>query len=114
MPAAGRSVWRFIVGALFYLGFAFVSPLALVAAPLGLMLLFQRPERRESLIAGALLGLAAWSALGPADAFGRFEGAWVCLLTGGTAIALAVHRPGRSLVGSGLHKRPGVFATVWK
>ena len=102
MPAAGRSVWRFIVGALFYLGFAFVSPLALVAAPLGLMLLFQRPERRESLIAGALLGLAAWSALGPADAFGRFEGAWVCLLTGGTAIALAVHRPGRSLVGSGL------------
>lgn len=102
MPAAGRSVWRFVIGALLYLGFAFVSPLALVAAPLGLMLLFQRPERRESLIAGALLGLAAWSALGPADAFGRFEGAWVCLLTGGTAIALAVRRPGRSLVGSGL------------
>jgi len=95
-------VWRVILGALLYLGFAFVSPVALVAAPLGLMLLLQRPERRESLIAGALLGLVAWSVVSPADGFGRFEGAWVCLLTGGTAIALALHRPGRSLVGSGL------------
>ena len=75
----------------------------MVAAPLGLLLLFQRPGRRESLIALVLLALAAWSALSGGDGFTRFEGAWVLMLAGGTVVALALRPPPRgSLTGSGL------------
>lgn len=93
---------RFVVGALIYLGFAFVSPFALVAAPLGLLLLLQRPAGRESVIGAAALVLAGWIAFGGGDAFGRFEGAWVCLLAGGTVVALAWRPAPKGLVGTGL------------
>lgn len=90
------SVLRVVFGAILYFGFAFVSPVALVAAPLGLLLLFQRPARGEALLAAGLLALAAWSVTSPGDGFGRFEGAWVCLLAGGTVVALAVRPPSKA------------------
>jgi hypothetical protein len=94
---------RFALGALIYFGFAFISPVALVAAPLGLLLAFQRPARREALLATACLTLAAWSALAPGDGFARFEGAWVCLLAGATVVAITARPPGRfALTGTAL------------
>jgi hypothetical protein len=60
----------------------------MVAAPLALLLLFQRPARREAALAGALLAFTVWSIVGTRDDFGRFEGAWVCLLAGGVAVTL--------------------------
>jgi len=96
-------VLRFIFGAILYLGFAFVSPVALVAAPLALLLLLQRPARGEALLAAGVLALAAWSIAGGSDSFGHFEGAWVCLLAGGTAVALGLRPPSEHrLVGTGL------------
>lgn len=54
-------------------------------------------------MAAGMLALAIWSISGSRDGFGRFEGAWVCLLAGGTAIALALRPPSRSrLVGTAL------------
>lgn len=73
-----------------YLGLAFVSPIALVAAPLALLLLFQRPTRGEALLGSVLLALTAWSIAQPGGGFDRFEAAWVCLLCGGVAIALGL------------------------
>ena len=74
-----------------------------MAAPLGLLLLYQRPTRREALIAGLLLAWAAWGVIGAGDGFARFEGAWVCLLAGGVAIALLLRPPGEfPLVTGGL------------
>lgn len=94
---------RFFIGTLLYLGFAFISPLALVAAPLGLVLLFLRPSRGEALLAIGLLALTAWSIAGDTTGFARIEGAWVCLLAGGTVVALAARPPGEgSMIGSGL------------
>lgn len=77
-------------GAVTYFGLAFVSPIALVAAPLALLLLFQRPTRREALLGSVLLGLTAWSLAQPGGGFDRFEAAWVCLLAGGVAIAIGL------------------------
>lgn len=73
-----------------YIGLAFVSPLALVAAPLALLLLFQRPTRGEATLGLALLGFTIWSVTHQADGFGRFEAAWVCLLAGGVAVTLGL------------------------
>ena len=64
----------------------------------------QRPARRDATIGAVLLGLALWSVFTPADAFGRVESAWVCLLAGGVAIMLGTgeqEKPGR-LVTTGL------------
>jgi hypothetical protein len=103
-PRAGL---RFALGAILYLvGFAFLSPMAsvaLVAAPLGLLLAFHRPGRGETMLAALCLGVAAWTVLGSPDGFGRVEGAWICLLTGGVAVALALRPPARAgLIGTGL------------
>ena len=74
-----------------------------MAAPLGLLLAFHRPGRAEAVMAAVCLAVAAWTVLGPADGFSRIEGAWICLLTGGVAVALALRPPDRSgLVGTGL------------
>ena len=74
-----------------------------MAAPLALLLLLQRPARGEALVAAGMLALAIWSIAGGRDGFGRFEGAWVCLLTGGLAVALALRPPSTSrLVGTAL------------
>jgi hypothetical protein len=74
-----------------------------MAAPLALLLLLQRPARGEALVAAGTLALAIWSITGGHDGFGRFEGAWVCLLTGGLAVALALRPPSASrLVGTAL------------
>ncbi len=86
-----------------YLGFAVISPIALVAAPLGLLFAFQRPGRREAFFAALLLGMAAWSVTHAEPGFDRFAAAWVCLLAGGTAVALTLWPPGsRPLVATGL------------
>lgn len=94
---------RFAIGAVLYFGFAFISPIALVAAPLGLLLAFQSPSRREAMFASICLTFAAGSvALGGAG-FARFEAAWVCLLAGGAVIAIAWRPPARGgLVATGL------------
>jgi hypothetical protein len=73
-----------------YFGLAFVSPLALVAAPLALLLLFQRPTPGEATIGAVLLGLTAWSVAHAGGGFELFEAAWVCLLAGGVAVALGM------------------------
>ena len=62
-----------------------MASLALVAVPLGLLLLFQRPAAREALLGVALLGLSAWIAAGDTSSLGRFCGAWICLLGGAAA-----------------------------
>ena len=95
---------RFLFGALLYIGLAFVSPIALVATPLGLLLLFQRPARRDAMTGALLLGFALWSVFTPGDAFGRIESAWVCLLAGGVAIMLGTRAQEKSgsLVSTGL------------
>jgi len=66
----------------------------MVAAPLAVLLLFQRPGGRETAAALALLGLVGWSASGGGD-FARFEHACVFLLAGGVVIATAVRPPAR-------------------
>ncbi len=91
------------MGALLYLGFAFVSPVALVAAPLAVLLLFQRPGRRETVVALTLLAYVAWSVASGAAGFARFESACVFLLAGGVVVALALRPPATSgLVAAGL------------
>ena len=80
-----------------------MASVALVAAPLGLLLAFHRPGRGETVLAALCLAIAAWTALGSADGFGRVEGAWICLLTGCVAIALSLRPPARAgLIGTGL------------
>ncbi|MFI5280732.1 MAG: DUF2232 domain-containing protein [Gemmatimonadales bacterium] len=91
---------------LYLVGFAFLSPVAsvaLVAAPLGLLLAFHRPGRGETVLAALCLGVAAWTVFGSPDGFGRVEGAWICLLTAGVVVALALRPPGKTgLIGTGL------------
>jgi len=100
---------------LYFLGFAFISPIALVAAPLALCLLFHRPGTRETAVAVVLLTLVAWSVASAGDDFARFEAAWVMLLAGATAVALAWGAPARGelvqagLVTAGLAALAGVF-----
>lgn len=64
--------------------------MALIAAPLALLLLFQRPTPGEGMLGIGLLALTAWSMAHAAAGFEQFEGAWVCLLAGGVAIALGL------------------------
>lgn len=84
------------MGAIAYLSLAIISPVALVIAPLGLMLALMRPGRREALIATVLLGLTVWGIANTTPGFARAEAAWVCLLAGGTAVALTLWPPGGS------------------
>lgn len=80
-----------------------MASVALVAAPLGLLLAFHRPGRGETMLAALCLGIATWTVLGSPDGFSRVEGAWICLLTGGVAVALALRPPGKAgLIGTGL------------
>jgi hypothetical protein len=73
-----------------------------VAAPLVVLLLFQRPGRRESVLALALLAYLAWSVSGGGE-FARFEHGWVFLLAGGLVVATALRPPERSsLMATGL------------
>jgi len=74
---------------------AIISPIALVMAPLGLMLALLRPGRREAFIAALLLGLTVWGIAHAEPGFARAEAAWVCLLAGGTAVAFSLYPPGR-------------------
>lgn len=68
-----------------------------------MLLLFQRPGRRETVVALALLGYVAWSVAGGADGFARFENACVFLLAGGAVVALALRPPATTgLVSAGL------------
>ncbi|HEY2804777.1 MAG TPA: DUF2232 domain-containing protein [Gemmatimonadales bacterium] len=80
---------RFVLGALtYFFALAFVSPVALITGPLALLLLFQRPTRRETFIGLLFLAFTVWSVTGAADGFDRVADAWVCLLMGGVAVAL--------------------------
>jgi hypothetical protein len=99
---ASKLTWRPVVlGAVGYLGIAFASPLALVAVPLAVFLLAQRPARRDVVVA-VLLGIAAWVTLaGPADPFGALELAWLALLAGALAVVMSL-RPGRPFVPAAL------------
>lgn len=86
------------MGALVYLGFAVISPAALVAVPLGLFLVLQRPSAREALLGAALLGYVAWSVAHPGSGFPRLEAAWVCLLGSGVAAMMLLRPPARGPV----------------
>ena len=91
-----------MLGAIAYLGIAFVSPFALVAVPLAVYLVAQRPARRDAIVAVLVAAAAASLALaGPADPFAALEGAWLVLLAGALGIVL-VARPGRSFVPTAL------------
>lgn len=57
-------------------------------APLGVLLLFQRPSRREAVIGLLLLAFTAWALSAPSDGFERVEAAWVCLLAGGVVVTV--------------------------
>ena len=105
-----RTALRAFVWAMTYLGVAFVAPVALIAAPLGLMLALLRPGRRETIIAGAVLGMTAWSITHAASGFPRVEAAWVCLLAGATAVALALRPPGTRPVMSTILTAVGLAA----
>ncbi len=80
-----------------------MASVALVAAPLGLLLAFHQPGKGETVLAALCLGVAAWTVLGSPAGFGRVEGAWICLLTSGVAVALALRPPAKAgLIGTGL------------
>jgi hypothetical protein len=68
---------------------------ALVCAPLGLLLAFQRPARSETFWSAVGLGVAAWAVVGAGAGFGQIEATWICLLTGGVVVALAVRPPAK-------------------
>lgn len=85
-------------GALVYLGFAVISPAALVAVPLGLFLLLQRPSAREAAIGTVLLAWVAWGVVRPGTGFERLEAAWVCLLGSGVAVMMLLRPPARGPV----------------
>ena len=75
--------------------------MVLVAVPLAVYLLAQRPTRRD-LVVGAVLGTVACTLLvGPVDPFGALERAWAALLAGALTVVV-VQRPGRSFVPSAL------------
>ncbi len=75
--------------------------MVLVAVPLAVYLLAQRPTRRD-LVVGAVLGTVACALLvGPVDPFGALERAWAALLAGALTVVV-VQRPGRSFVPSAL------------
>ncbi len=99
-----RRPLRVIVAALAYLSFPFVSPVALVAAPLALLLLFQRPGGRERLLAGVLLLFVVWSVTSAGPGYGLLEAAWVCLFAGAVAVTLLWRPPWRrtELLATGL------------
>jgi hypothetical protein len=89
--------------ALLYFGLSFVSPVALVAAPLVPLLLAQGPGRRERMVALLALVLVAWSAAGGSSEFARFEAAWVLVLGGACAIVMLFRPPAEhDLTGTGL------------
>jgi hypothetical protein len=80
-----------------------VASVALVAAPLGLLLAFHRPGKGETVLAALCFGIAAWTVAGSPDGFGRIEGAWICLLTSGVVVALALRPPAKAgVIGTGL------------
>lgn len=75
----------------------------MVAVPLGLFLVLQRPSARETLTGVALLGWVIWGVAHPGSGFPRLEAAWLCLLGSGVAAMMLLRPPGRgSLMASGL------------
>jgi hypothetical protein len=73
----------------------------LVAVPLAVYLLAQRPARRD-VVVGAVLGAAACALLAlPADPFGSLERAWAALLAGALAVVM-LRRSGHPFVPSAL------------
>jgi hypothetical protein len=90
-----------VLGAIAYLGIAFVSPFALVAVPLAVYLVAQRPARRDAIVAVLVAAAVSLTLASPADPFAALEGAWLVILAGALGIAL-VARPGRSFVPTAL------------
>jgi hypothetical protein len=86
-----------VLGAIGYLGIAFASPFALVAVPLAVYLVAQRPARRDAIVAVLVAVAASLTLAGPADPFGALESAWVVLLAGALGIVMLA-RPGRAFV----------------
>ncbi len=73
----------------------------LVAVPLAVYLLAQRPARRD-VVVGAMVGAFACALLAlPDDAFGSLERAWAALLAGALTVVM-LHRPGRPFVPAAL------------
>jgi hypothetical protein len=73
----------------------------LVAVPLAVYLLAQRPARRD-VVVGAIVGAFACALLAlPADPFGSLERAWAALLAGALTVVL-LQRPGRPFVPTAL------------
>ena len=73
----------------------------LVAVPLAVYLLAQRPARRD-VIVGAMVGVFACALLAlPADPFGSLERAWAALLAGALTVVM-LRRPGGSFVPAAL------------
>lgn len=90
-----------MLGAIGYLGIAFASPFALVAVPLAVYLVAQRPSRRDAVAAVAVAAAGTVTLAGPGDPFGALESAWVVLLAGALGVVLLA-RPGRAFVPSAL------------
>ena len=73
----------------------------LVAVPLAVYLLAQRPARRD-VVVGAIVGALACALLAlPADPFASLERAWAALLAGALTVVL-LQRPGRPFVPTAL------------
>jgi len=75
-----------------YLTISVIAPIALVVAPLALLLGAQRPTRRDAATAVVLAVAVVWVSLGPADGFAQLVRAWMVLLTASLAIVVASGR----------------------
>lgn len=97
-----RRPLRILGAALLYAGFSVVSPLAMVAGPLAVMLLLYQPGRREMLLAAMMLGLVVVDVVTAASSFGRIEATWVLLVTGAAAAVVGRRGIESDLVNTGL------------
>ena len=101
-----------MLAAIGYLGVAFASPFSLVAVPLAVYLVAQRPARRDAMVAAALLGGVLATLTGSTDQFVALERAWVMLLAGALAVAL-VWRPARPFIPAALTALGLAAAAGW-
>ncbi len=76
-----------------YLAIALVAPIALVAAPLAVLLFLQRSSRWDAVVAVIIAAVVVGVSAGPADSFDQLERAWLVLLSAGVAAVVLAGRP---------------------